>query len=186
MKKLLFYLIIIILNVSFIFMSSSDALDIDSIEVDIKGAVINPGVYTIDINSTVNDLIIKAGGLRSDADTSIINLSKRLKDEDVVIVYTISEVKRLTSGDTAVKVIEKECMCPKISNIACINKKTNLININVASLDELTKLEGIGKSKAQAIIDYREEHLFTSIEEVMNVKGIGKTIYEKIKDSIEI
>ncbi len=153
-----------------------------------KGAVNIPGVYTIKYGSRVSELIDIAGGLRNDADTSMINLGKVLKDEDVVIIYTVDEILEMRKSDTKVKIVDKECMCPKIDNVACINQKPNfnIININTASKEELETLEGIGSSKADAIIKYRNETPFTSIEDIMNVKGIGKTIYEKIKDYIGI
>lgn len=62
-----------------------------------------------------------------------------------------------------------------------------IINLNTASLQQLQTLSGIGAKKAQAIIDYRNEHGdFHSIEDIMNVKGIGEGIYAKIKDKIEV
>lgn len=163
--------------------------DINMISVDIKGAVINPGLYEIPVNTTVWDLIAIAGGLREDADTSLINLSKRLGDEDVVIVYTIDEIEDMRTSDTKVLLVEKECMCPKVENVACTSKKNNLIgiiNINQASLDELQKLSGIGKSKAEAIIAYRNSQRFEKPEDITKVKGIGKAIYEKNKDNIGV
>lgn len=194
MKKILSIIfILLILNLCITCISPSKALEMNKIIVDIKGAVNEPGIYELEQGSTVYDLISEAGGLRSYADTSLINLSKKLKDEDVVIIYTIDEVTSFTSGNTAVKVIEKECMCPKIENVSCIDsQKTKqdtqigIININTASLDELQKLSGIGESKAKAIIEYRNNTPFTDIEDIMKVKGIGKTIYEKIKDNIRI
>ena len=80
-------------------------------------------------------------------------------------------------------------MCPKITNVSCINtdkSNLNIININEATLDELQKLNGIGKSKAEAIIEYRNKTPFTKIEDIMNVKGIGKSLYEKNKELIGI
>ena len=186
MKKIMFLLSLIII---IIFFNTSKAYEIDKIVVDIKGAVLRPGVYEVDSNSTVYDLIGKAGGLMNYADTSLVNLSKRLSDQDVVIIYTIDEVQSFTSGNTSIKVIEKECMCPKIDNIACIKKSDNnigVININTASLEELQKLSGIGKSKAEAIIEYRKNNKFNSPEDITKVKGIGKSIYEKNKDNIGI
>lgn len=192
MKKIIILLLSIFLLFLFVD-NNSKALEIDKVVVDLKGAVINPGVYEVDTGSTVYDLIKMAGGLREYADTSLVNLSKRLSNEDVVIIYTIDEVTSLTSGDTAIKVIEKECVCPKIENIACIskvnistNKSIGVININTATVEELQKLSGVGKSKAEAIIEYRNNTPFKSPEDIMNVKGIGKSIYEKNKDNIGI
>ncbi len=189
MKKLLIFISsLLIINVFIYSTKDIHALEYNKIIVDIKGAVKNPGVYEVDMNTTTYDLIKLAGGLRSYADTSLINLSKKLNDEDVVIIYTIDEVNSLTTGDRSVKVIEKECMCPKITNVSCINSKLNknIINLNTATLDELQKLNGIGKSKAEAIIEYRNKTPFTKIEDIMNVKGIGKSLYEKNKELIGI
>jgi len=60
------------------------------------------------------------------------------------------------------------------------------ININTAIMQELYSLRGIGQIKALAIIEYRKKHFFKTIEEIMNVKGIGKKTFEKIKDEIEV
>lgn len=193
MKKILIFIsCLLIINLFMYNAKPSKALEIDKIVVDIKGAVESPGVYEIETGSTVYDLIGMAGGLRSYADTSLNNLSKKLYDEDVVIIYTIDEVNSMTSGDTAIKVVEKECMCPKIENVSCVNPKvdiktnSNIININTASLEELQKLSGIGESKAKAIIEYRMKTPFKTPEEITNVKGIGKSTYEKNKDIIGI
>ncbi|MEG0826326.1 MAG: helix-hairpin-helix domain-containing protein [Bacilli bacterium] len=164
------------------------------IKVDIKGAVKNPGVYEMEENSRVNDLISKSGGLLSNADLSTINLSKLLKDENVVIVYTKEELNKIREGNVVVKYIDKECICPKIEkNTACIVKESTsnngdkIININIATIAELSTLPGIGESKAKAIIKYREtNNSFKSIEEIKKISGIGDAIFNKIKTLIKI
>ena len=60
------------------------------------------------------------------------------------------------------------------------------IDINKASIEQLDSLKGIGHSKAVAIIEYRKQHPFTKIEDIMKVKGIGKKLFEKMKDEIEV
>ncbi len=180
MKKLLVVFLEMILFIN------SSALEIDEVIVDIKGAVNIPGVYTIKYGSRVSELIDIAGGLRNDADTSMINLGKVLKDEDVVIIYTVDEILEMRKSDTKVKIVDKECMCPKIDNVACIKNNIGLININTASLEELQKLAGIGKSKAEAIIEYRKKNKFKSIEELMNVDGIGENLFASIKENITV
>lgn len=161
--------------------------------VDIKGAINNPGVYKVLVGTRVNDVINMAGGLTDNADTSLINLSKLVIDEMVIIIYTKDEVQNSNLVNTVIKVVEKECVCPNIENDSCINDKitdtitngSGKVNINTASMEELSKLDGIGESKAQAIIKYREENgNFKTIEDITNVSGIGSSVYEKIKDNI--
>ena len=177
------------------------------VKVDIKGKVKSPGVYEVSINSRVMDVIKKAGGLDSDADTSSINLSKKVYDEMVIVIYSKKEVTNInTTKDSENKTIN-DCKSNnnKIENEACIdnvndNSKTQQesdtkttskkeektkININTASWDELETLSGIGESKARAIIEYRSENKeFKSIEDIINVRGIGQALFEKIKNSI--
>ena len=160
--------------------------------IDIKGAVKKPGVYQLDSNLTVNDAIKIAGGLTNEADTSIINLAKKITDEMVIIVYTKEEVKKSNIVDTVIKVVEKECICPNIENDGCLNneitdnitnkEESSLVNINTASIEELQTLSGIGESKAKKIIEYREKNgNFKNIEDIKNVEGIGESLYETIK-----
>lgn len=102
----------------------------------------------------------------------------------------------MKKGSTSIKYIEKQCVCPKIENAACIEdiidnsnsiiNKTGKISLNTATLDELLTIPGIGQSKAKLIIEYRNTNGFKKIEDIMNVKGIGNGIFEKIKDYITI
>lgn len=168
--------------------------------VDIKGAVRNPGVYEIGEDKKVIDVLELAGGLTENANTSMINLAKKVFNEMVVIIYTNEEVKNANQPDTVIKVVEKECVCPEIKNDACLsssdtkknddqeNTETNRkVNINKATLEELLTISGIGESKAKAIIEYREQNgEFKKIEDIMEVSGIGESLYEKIKSNITI
>jgi competence protein ComEA len=169
--------------------------------VDIKGAIIKPQVYEIEVGKRVIDVINKAGGLTKEADTSVINLSKKVIDEMVIIIYTKKEIedfKKKLKEPTLIEVIKyiekNDCPDPLI-NDACLNNSSDdvlkenkgLVSLNEASLGELLTLTGIGEVKALAIIDYREENgPFKSIEELMEVKGIGESIFAKIKDYITI
>lgn len=199
----IFLTLIIGLSITYIYFNNRDykiKSNINSIKklvsVDIKGAVANPGVKKIEKGSTVNDLIIESGGLLESADTSTINLSKILEDEMVVIVYTKDEVNEMRSGSTSIKVIEKQCICPVLENDACIdNGFTNIenntnqidkVSLNNATKEELMTLSGIGSQKADAIIEYRNNHKFTKIEDLINVKGIGQSTFEKIKDNLTL
>ena len=171
-------------------------------KINIKGAVKNPGVYSFEDGERVIDAINKSGGLLENADTSVINLSKNLFDEMVIVIYTIDEVNNMRQNNILIQYVEKECECPKLTNDAClesenVNYKDNNLNninnsfdkvsINTATSDQLQTLPGIGNSKAEAIIKYRTEFgNFTSIEDIKNVSGIGDSLFEKIKDNITI
>ena len=158
----------------------------DSCNVDIKGAVLNPGVYLVECSKNVSDVINIAGGTKEEADTSLINLAKRISDEMVIIIYTKDEVLTMKESNKPIT-IEKECVCPEIKNDACINEESKslnstLVNINTATKEELKTIPGIGESKADAIIKYRGEHgNFKDIEDIKNVTGIGEKLYEEIK-----
>lgn len=162
-------------------------------KINIKGAVVNPGVYNFIEGERVIDAINKSGGLLENADTSVINLSKNLFDEMVIVIYTVDEVNEMRGNNILIQYVEKDCNCPSLSNDACLSNDSVKesgsfkISINNASIEELTSLSGIGESKARAIIEYRSEHgLFSNIEEILNVSGIGEALFEKIKDNITI
>lgn len=172
--------------------------------VDIKGAVNAPGVYELEEGKRIIDVINLAGGLSDNANTINLNLSKKLTDEMYVVVYTkneIAEYKKNNGNTNEIICASNECVCPDTNNDACIsqggskNSTSNnasdridgKVSINTAGLDELMKLSGIGESKANAIISYRQENgSFKTIEEIKNVSGIGDAVFEKIKDDITI
>ena len=166
------------------------------IKVDVKGAVKEPKVYILEEDATVEDAIKMAGGLIDGGITSNINLSKKLKDEMVVYVFTQAELDKENSQNEIVCEVPKcECETIKVSGDTIINKNDSnkaessngLISINDASLEDLMTLDGIGNSKALAIINYRNENgPFKSIEEIKNVSGIGDALYEKIKNKIKV
>lgn len=164
-----------------------EASSIGLFKVDIKGAVQNPGVYEMNIGARVIDLIEKAGGLLKEANTNFINLSKELANEMIVWIYTDKEIEELKLSKNIIEYIEKECNCPSVDNSACINNtNSSLININTANLELLMTLSGIGEAKAKLIIEYREKTPYTSIEDIMNVSGIGESGFNKIKDYITV
>jgi competence protein ComEA len=184
--------------------------------VDIKGAIKNPGVYEIENTAKVIDVVTQAGGLTEEADTTYVNLARKVSDEMVVVIYTKDQIKEAKKKQTLSFTNEETCICPVLENDACLtennsnttsnNKSTtktttdtksktttsstttnSKVNINTANLVELQTLSGVGESKAQAIIDYRDKNgKFEKIEDILNVSGIGDSIYEKIKDNITI
>lgn len=180
------------------------------VNVDIKGEVKYPNLYQVKCDSRVNDVINIAGGITSKGDTSIINLGKQVEDEMVIVVYSKDEVKEFTNTKQEENIKIEKCVNKNtIKNDACIeindlinstinsNNEENqiigdtpvkvLISINKASKEELMTLSGIGESKANSIISYRNEHGgFKSLEEIKNIKGIGNNIFDKIKDNITL
>lgn len=165
------------------------------INIEVKGEVKNPGVYSLKENSIIKDAIELCGGFTSNANTNNINLSMKVKDEMVIFIYKKSVYKKVNKVDTGCKsngydiskCVEKKESIIESSNKNITSNETKLININTASINELTTLSGIGKSKAEAIITYRQNNgLFKSIEDIMKVSGIGKSTYEKFKANITI
>lgn len=169
---------------------SEDNVVSENIYVDIKGFVEKPGVYSFskDSNARINDLILKAGGLKKNADTSTINLSKKIEDEMTVIIYSKSEIENYVKKKNELETKLEMCEL-KLVNNACLKeevKDNKKININTASLDELTKLNGIGESKAKSIIEYRKKMPFSKVDDLKNVEGIGESLYESIKNEITV
>lgn len=183
------------------------------IKIDIKGAISKPGVYELEQNSTINDVIKLAGGLLKTADTSNINLSKKVENEMVIKVFTNAELKKIaksketTNEETCSEntIIIDKCNDSSIikdvntsnsddvkANVTTDNdtkqsSESKIISINKASKEELTSLPGIGESKADSIIKYRQENgSFKTKEDIKNVSGIGEAVYNKIKDYITV
>ncbi len=141
----------------------------EKIFVDVKGAVKHPGVFETTKDKRVKDLIEEAGGLLDDADTSTLNLSQKVKDQMVIYVLKHGEKpKQMSDGGSS-------------------SSNTDVININTANKEQLMKISGVGKTKAEAIISYREKNGdFKKKEDITKVHGIGKATFEKIKDKIEV
>ncbi len=174
--------------------------DFKEIYVDIKGEINLPGTYLIKENNRVKDVIEMAGGLTEYADTSVINLSKKLQDEMVIIVYSKKEVQNFKQTKEKENNALEACKYSEdygLENDACIENKSNtnnenskttaIINLNSATKEELMTLTGIGEAKADDIINYRNTNGgFKNIEDIKNVKGIGDAVFAKIKDHITI
>lgn len=134
------------------------------IAVYIVGEVKSPGVYYIDEDSRLDDLIEMCGGFTSNADLTDLNLADKLCDSDKIIVPKIGI-------QDEVEYIESET-------------SNGLVNINTASKDELKQLNGIGDTLANNIIEYRKNTRFESIEDLLNVNGIGESKFEAIEEYI--
>ena len=173
--------------------SNDNKSDDVKVKVDIKGAIKKPGVYEVDNNKRVIDVINIAGGLNKNANTNYINLSSKVKDEMVIWIYTSKEIEQFKLKQESSEYMIKSCNCPVVDNTTCLNNKddknetNNVVNINTATLEELMTLNGLGEAKAKSIIEYRNKNgNFKSIEDIMNVNGIGESLYNKIKYNIKV
>ena len=144
--------------------------------VHIDGWIQNPGVYEIKENDRVNTIIEKAGGLKEGASIKSINLAARLSDGDKIYIPNREEEKQIETTEV------------KGNNTGTVKiTKNSKINMNKASITELKQITGIGESTANKIIDYRDNvGKFKKIEDIKEVKGIGDSKYESIKDKITI
>ncbi|SDC47369.1 competence protein ComEA [Priestia aryabhattai B8W22] len=142
--------------------------------VDIKGAVQKPGVYQLPKDARVKDALAQAGGATKEADLRQLNLASKLQDEMAVYIPAAGEE------------IPPSSPVSSISSSGTSNDQP-LVNINTANTDELQTLNGIGPSKASAIVSYREENgLFQTVEDLGQVSGIGDKSLEKIKAQITL
>ena len=146
--------------------------------VDIKGEVLRPGVYEFSCESRIQEVIKKAGGFTEEADETKINLAQKISDQMQIIVPNVhsKQEEGVTEGNS-----EKG----NSSNTTPSNSKQGTVNINTATLEELQTIKGIGKKKAEAILQYRKEHgAFRSKEDLLQVKGIGKKALEAIESQV--
>ena len=146
--------------------------------VDIKGEVLHPGVYEFSCESRMQEVIKKAGGFTEEADETKINLAQKISDQMQIIVPNLHSKQEggVTEGNS-----EKGNM----SNTTPSNSKQGTVNINTATLEELQTIKGIGKKKAEAILQYRKEHgAFRTKEDLLQVKGIGKKALEAIENQV--
>ncbi|MBQ2640194.1 MAG: helix-hairpin-helix domain-containing protein [Bacilli bacterium] len=138
-----------------------------------------------------------AGGLTENANTTVINLSKKITDEMVIIIYSNKEVKDFKKTKELEASLIAQCKqkdANSLENGACIDgdnktsKDSNSkVNINSATKEELMTLTGIGEAKADDIINYRNSNgPFSKIEDIKNIKGIGDAIFDKIKDRLTL
>ena len=140
--------------------------------VYVTGAVKYPGVYEVPLDTRVFQVIDKAGGFSEGAEIKSLNLASLVQDGSVIRVPDISQRADIESGVEA------------FGEAAPGN---SLININTASLTDLTHINGIGESRARAIIAYREENgSFSCIEDIKKVSGIKDGLFNKIKDQITV
>ena len=129
----------------------------DTLQAEIKGAVIEPGIYTLKNGANIQDLINEAKGVNEMADLSPISLQQEVQPGQVIVIG-----QKKADGSSP------------------------LISLNTASKEQLMTLPGVGESTAQKIVEYREQHSFQTLEELKNVPGIGEKKFEKLKDYLAL
>ncbi len=145
------------------------------IMVDVKGAVISPGVYPAADGDRVMDVINKAGNFSPDADPNSVNLAQRVQDQMLIYVAFKGESKEVTPSQSV------------LAGTPDSAGGEGKVNINTAAEAELTTLNGIGPAKASAILQYREENgPFQSVEDLLNISGIGEKTFEKLKEQVTL
>lgn len=140
--------------------------------VYICGAVNVPGVYVVKRDSRIFEVIDLAGGLREDASVDTLNQAELVTDGQMLRILTVEEA---------------ETVSERFETEAVESEQDGKVNLNTASADVLMTLPGIGQSKAESIISYRETNGgFESIEDIKNITGIKDGVYTKIKDFITV
>lgn len=140
----------------------------DDVYVDIGGEVKNPMLLQLPSGSRIDDAIKAAGGLTDKADLSNVNRAQLLEDGQKILIPTLGDS---ASAEEAQKISDAQ--------------KDVKVNINTANDDELRTLDGVGPATAEKIINHREKNgRFKSIEDIMDVSGIGEKTFERLKDDI--
>lgn len=129
--------------------------------VDIKGAVINEGVYEVTSDMRVKDVISLAGGFREDADKNQINLAQVVYDEMVVFVPVIGAQNSIPIEET-------------------------VVNLNTATKEKLMTVKGIGEKKAEAILTYRQKKPIKKLEDLLELKGFSEKFIESIRTLVRV
>lgn len=163
-----------------------------SIYVHICGAVLNPGVYELPVGSRVFSGIDAAGGLAEDAYGDYVNQAEALRDGQRLVIPTMEEIEAAKEDGTFEQLWADNTTSGSGADGAGTETASGAgsggkININTASESQLQEITGIGATRANAIVQYRNEHgSFGAIEDIMQVSGIKEGTYEKIKDEITV
>ena len=176
--------------------------------VYVCGEVAEPGVYVLESGDRIYEAVEMAGGMTADAGTCAVNLAQSVYDGLMVYIPDREEVAEMAgsmtlAGDGVVSA--GGSMNPAGGSLnpaggsgakagggsaegtASESGKDGRLNLNTASLAELMTLSGIGQTKAQAVVNYRDAHGgFSSVEEIMNVDGIKEGLYNRIRDQIKV
>jgi len=157
--------------------NESETSNLNIIKVYVTGEVHSPGVKELIEGSRIEDAIIAGGGITNMADIKNVNLAYCLEDGQKLYIPSINDPNKeyiySENGTGIIENSEKEAK--------------QKVNINKASIEELSKLSGVGESLARRIVNYREENgKFKSIADLKNVSGIGDKKFEGLKEYITV
>lgn len=153
---------------------NEEPVPLEMLYIDVSGAVKQPGVYKLPVGSRIYQAIEAAGGFLPTADYRNLNRAQIMTDGQQIYVYTTEELKK----ETPDKITEE---------IAFVENQDQRIDLNTATLEQLMTLPGIGKTRAEAVLNYRKETgLFSAIEDIMYVQGIKEGTFLKIKEQIVV
>ncbi len=155
--------------------------------VQVLGDVVRPGVYELPDGSRVKDAIDAAGGLIADANTGELNLAAKVEDGPQIQIGSGTAGSSVTSSGPATTAGTNPGGSPftVLPTTSPTTSSGNLLDINTATVAQLDALPGISPTVAQNIVNYRNENgPFSTIEDIMNVPGIGPATFDTIKDLI--
>ena len=145
-----------------------ESVSLQTLMVDVAGAVVSPGVHSLPLNARVFEAIKAAGGLKKGADASDVNQARILKDGEQIYIYPTSQPSSFTGTKKTVR-------------------KNGPIMINRASVKEFESLDGIGPVLAGRIVAFRKVNgPFVAIEDLMKVPGIGSSTFAKFKEKLRV
>ena len=155
--------------------------------VYVCGAVNAPGVYPMREGMRVFEAVDLAGGFAPEADCEWLNQAESVKDGERLYVYTKEETRAIAESRQADGQEAAPVLWAGNAGADSAGSDSQKVNLNTADRDQLKTLPGIGDAKADAILQYREEHgAFGSIEEIQNISGIKNGVFSKIKDLITV
>ncbi|MBX6396112.1 MAG: ComEA family DNA-binding protein [Alicyclobacillaceae bacterium] len=151
------------------------------IAVDVKGAVRAPGVYHLPVGARVQEAVEAAGGALDSAGLDGINLAAKLEDGSMVVVPR-RPVQDATGRGPALS--EQNLSGERGANV---EDSGDVVHLNSAKAEDIDRLPGIGRSKAEAIVKFREEHgPFSSVDKLEEVPGIGPKLVERIRNQVDL
>lgn len=161
----------------------SNGAKVSTIFVHVCGQVVSPGVYELPAGSRIYEAVEAAGGFSADADTELLNLAAEAADGMKITVLSEAEAKEYRAKAGPGELVSGGELAAQDGT----GGGNATVNLNTATKEELMTLKGIGESKAEDIIRYREESGgFQKIEDIMKVPGIKDAGFQKIKDRITV